>query len=394
MANLYFFTMWYPFKEGAEAFIENELPIASEYFDKIFIAPMTAEGSQRAIPSNAYVLQPPFSKKRDIIVSGLKGLNHNTIVRLVNDVIKTKSWRSLTAFKSHIIQYLIFSGLRNSKTLRDILNHLKKDDILYSYWGNGWGTVITSFNDLQNKRICRFHRFDLYVDRSNKQLFRDCTLQNLDLGVFISQHGLEYEQKSYPSIPFNAIVSHLGTLNHGIARKSSDGKLRIVSCSRLSSIKRVDLIFKALLDLNNTEIEWTHLGGGDLFDELKQLVDTTPHNFSVNLVGNLSNQDVLNYYSTHPVDLFINVSSSEGLPVSIMEAISFDIPIIATNVGGTSEIVNEETGKLISGNPSTNEICEAIKEVMDRRYSARKYWEKYFDARRNYITFYNLLRDL
>ena len=46
-------------------------------------------------------------------------------------------------------------------------------------------------------------------------------------------------------------------------------------------------------------------------------------------------------------DLFVNMSLSEGIPVSIMEAISFGIPIIATNVGGNAEIVNDETGVLI-----------------------------------------------
>lgn len=55
-------------------------------------------------------------------------------------------------------------------------------------------------------------------------------------------------------------------------------------------------------------------------------------------------------YSEHPVDVFINLSTNEGVPVSIMEAISFDIPIVATDVGGTSEIVTDETGILVSSN--------------------------------------------
>ena len=36
-----------------------------------------------------------------------------------------------------------------------------------------------------------------------------------------------------------------------------------------------------------------------------------------------------------PYHVFLNVSSSEGVPVSIIEAMSFGIPCIATNVGGT-----------------------------------------------------------
>ena len=48
---------------------------------------------------------------------------------------------------------------------------------------------------------------------------------------------------------------------------------------------------------------------------------------------------MLDYYKNNIIDIFINLSASEGIPVSIMDAISFGIPCIATNVGGTGEIV-------------------------------------------------------
>ncbi|MFR4320263.1 MAG: glycosyltransferase [Blautia massiliensis (ex Durand et al. 2017)] len=45
----------------------------------------------------------------------------------------------------------------------------------------------------------------------------------------------------------------------------------------------------------------------------------------------------------------MNVSSSEGIPVSIMEATSFGIPGIATDAGGTKEIIRDkENGVLLS----------------------------------------------
>ncbi len=52
------------------------------------------------------------------------------------------------------------------------------------------------------------------------------------------------------------------------------------------------------------------------------------------LRGGISNAEVFQFYRDNKVDLFVNASTSEGLPVSIMEAISFGIPSIATNVGG------------------------------------------------------------
>lgn len=59
--------------------------------------------------------------------------------------------------------------------------------------------------------------------------------------------------------------------------------------------------------------------------------------------------------------MFINVSSSEGLPVSIMEACSFGIPIIATNVGGTAEIVQAGVnGILLKEQFETEVLKQAI----------------------------------
>ena len=46
-----------------------------------------------------------------------------------------------------------------------------------------------------------------------------------------------------------------------------------------------------------------------------------------------------------------------------MEAMSHSIPVIAPNVGGIADIVNSKTGKLLTANPSIEEIVNAIKEV-------------------------------
>ena len=60
------------------------------------------------------------------------------------------------------------------------------------------------------------------------------------------------------------------------------------------------------------------------------------------------------------VDLFCNVSEYEGVPISIMEAMAYGIPCLATHVGGVSEIVNCQTGILIEKNSSANQIKNYI----------------------------------
>ena len=140
-------------------------------------------------------------------------------------------------------------------------------------------------------------------------------------------------------------------------------------------------------------VEWTHIGDGPDFEQLKKVVDTAKSDtFIINLKGRVPHDDVMNYYKTHCVDLFINLSTNEGVPVAIMEAISFDVPIVATDVGGTSEIVNDQTGVLVSPNPTKEEVANAIIEAMENMiFSPRKYWELEFDAKKNYSDFAEML---
>ena len=98
--------------------------------------------------------------------------------------------------------------------------------------------------------------------------------------------------------------------------------------------------------------------------------------------------------------LFINVSSSEGIPVSIMEAMSAGIPVIATAVGGTPEIVVDRmNGALLSAHPSPEAIAARILEYealdADRKRSYREAaletWNRAYDANVNFPAF---VRDL
>ena len=110
-------------------------------------------------------------------------------------------------------------------------------------------------------------------------------------------------------------------------------------------------------------------------------------NFSVNF----ENERVHKFYSEQPVDVFINLSDSEGLPVSIMESMSYGIPVIATDVGGTREIVNEKTGFLIPKDFQPQKVAEIItnfsllskEEKQKYREAAYEMWESKFDGEKN-----------
>ena len=104
----------------------------------------------------------------------------------------------------------------------------------------------------------------------------------------------------------------------------------------------------------------------------------------------------MKYYQKYPVDWFINTSSSEGLPVSIMEACSFGIPVLATDVGGTSEIVRPgETGFLLDAGFKPEDLAALLRRLFRQkkeeraalRAGCRRVWEENFCAASNFDRF-------
>ena len=188
-------------------------------------------------------------------------------------------------------------------------------------------------------------------------------------------------------------ITYLGSIKEypKMNFSSSDKVFRICSCSGVTAVKRLHLIAQALELWNECEIEWTHLGGGPLYDEIAGLAERVcakNHLVKIRLLGQKSNIEVQKYYTENPVDLFVNVSEAEGLPVSIMEAASYGIPILATDVGGTSEIVNDNTGRLINKSITPSELSASIYDICklqndivnNMRINASILWQEKFNA--------------
>ena len=120
-------------------------------------------------------------------------------------------------------------------------------------------------------------------------------------------------------------------------------------------------------------------------------------------MGSMPVSTIFDFYTTASVDLFINCSDVEGIPVSIMEAMSFGIPCIARDVGGNREIVdNNYNGILLSRNITVHELSDSIinllcldadKYEIMRRNAFKKYIDCY-DARHNYSIYWDFILEM
>lgn len=241
-----------------------------------------------------------------------------------------------------------------------------------------------------------------------KQRFHEFKHQHLDTTYFISSKVLEeyYEGMAERNIRERfgdrIKVQHLGSINTSNERnpENQGETFHILSCSRIDANKRIERIASALKGWNNGKIKWTHIGTGSLENEVKNIAKTISYYnplVKIEFLGQLDNKGVMTYYARTAVDVFINVSKSEGLPISIMEAMSFGIPCIATNVGGTSEIVNNKSGILLTAKFSDSDLLNAIEyfKLMNSENKANYQncsfltWKNEYDAENNANILFN-----
>ena len=275
------------------------------------------------------------------------------------------------------------------KLLSITANNSTNDDnwIIDSYWFSNSAYAVARMKKKKPQYYCftRAHSFEIDPIK-NKFYFagaKNYVQKYIDEILFISENGKQFyleniigKYKYFRNVATSekCKVFRLGTLksNSCISDFSHDGILRILSCSRIDIEKRVDLIAKMLLEWKGCPVEWTHFGGGDASNILAIATKLDSAKFKICIKGFCSNDAVHQFFCENSIDVFINVSSAEGVPVSIMEAQSYGIPVIATDVGGVSEIVNETNGVLLSANPTSEEIIDAINRfnpyVSDERF--------------------------
>ena len=190
-------------------------------------------------------------------------------------------------------------------------------------------------------------------------------------------------------------TSYLGIENSSISTPLIPGfdSHLVVSCSSLVPLKRVSLIPR-LLASAGLPIRWVHFGEGETRAEIESVVQGLPPSIRCELRGQVGNSEILRFYRESAITCFLSLSSSEGLPFSMIEAISCGIPVVACKVGGVAEIVNEKTGILLEEQMNLEEWTIAFRKILtgetvfDREGIIRFQKERFF-AEKNYEKFVN-----
>jgi N-acetyl sugar amidotransferase len=358
-----------------EVFLENEIPFLMKTFEKIIVITATqGEILENKINPSISVIQIKkemmYLTKIWYTLKTYFSKNYwqekSIIKKKIKQPFSVSCQRSL--FHTHILHYHI------SKKIIEIVKKLSLDwngIVLYSYWLDEYAVAIAKLKKdyPEVSAITRAHGWDVYFERhqNNYLPLRYFTLSNLDKTYVVSEFGSKYLKNKFQFVNPNKIgVARLGTKEQEYQKLPYLDVKTIVSCSSIIPLKRIDRIIHALEIISDIQINWIHFGSGKQEEEIVKLAIehlSNKKNINYTFKGHLNNQEILDFYRTNHVDAFINTSETEGVPVSIMEAMSFGIPCIAPNVGGIGEIINNNSGILINSTPNNIEISNAIQKI-------------------------------
>lgn len=408
--QLILITQNYPYYPG-EQFIETEIKYLSKAFDKVHVIPAVANLSNkcRDVPDNVQVHTLPTTQLPKSLGKALRFISDRQSMRWFRyDYARAKTY-------GHTAVLTLINWLGLAVRMKRFLDKqfLKNNDasyVFYSYWLSPSAIALAMLNESNGNTpmtvFSRAHGGDLYEERHSPAYIPLQVKTTKELtGLFlISENGYNYMLKKDRELASQLHISRLGTLGidgKKLSAASKDGTIRIVSCSYLKPVKRVGLIIEALGKCKS-RIHWTHIGDGPMMDDLMKKANTLPKHVQWEFLGQLNNQDILTYYKAHPVDFFLNVSESEGIPVTFMEAMSCSIPVMATDVGGVSEIVDETNGMLLDKNITADILAAAVEDFSQRlnneaqaiRLAAYHAWQQNYDADKNYQDFSRKLKSL
>ena len=113
------------------------------------------------------------------------------------------------------------------------------------------------------------------------------------------------------------------------------GLTRLLFAGRLEHVKGVDLLIEAVSRLQFFDFELKIAGYGTQQDYLEELVETYGVQDKVEFVGARDDLDDFMRWA----DVMVMPSRFEGLPMVLLEAMSFELPVVATRVGGIPEVI-------------------------------------------------------
>ena len=301
------------------------------------------------------------------------------------------------------------------KTIFTIYKLGKNKDLIFV---NGLGTETTIANIFLKKKIIRKIVGDPVWERTYSKAkisesFDEFQVKNYGFSISLQKKVRSFSIKKSdivvtPSKHLKNFILNLGfknkieIINNGVfipeenTNIFTNDQINITIVSRLVSHKNIKKIIRAISDLNDPLIYLNIIGDGPELNQLQKISLESNNKDNIIFHGKLNRDDINHIFLKS--DIYIQASNYEGLPHSLLEAMSYGIPVLCTPVGECKEILgNEDRGYIIDLPVSKNNIKSKISEIIGEKNIANKKGERgkdFINEKYNLTNSFNLYKNL
>ena len=301
------------------------------------------------------------------------------------------------------------------KTIFTIYKLGKNKDLIFV---NGLGTEATIANIFLNKKIIRKIVGDPVWERAYSKAkisesFDEFQVKNYGFSISLQKKVRSFSIKKSdivvtPSKHLKNFILNLGfknkieIINNGVLIPEentnifTNDQINITIVSRLVSHKNIEKIIKAISDLNSPLINLNIIGDGPELNQLQKISLESNNKDNIIFHGKLNRDEIDHIFLNS--DIYIQASNYEGLPHSLLEAMSYGIPVLCTPVGECKEILgNEDRGYILDLPVSKNNIKSKISEIICEKDIANKKGERgkdFINEKYNVTNSFNLYKNL
>ena len=360
--TILYITAFTPFGTG-ETFIIEELCAIKEFHKEILIIPRN--------PTKQIYHQKAKDLKADTVWLPL--FNRAIILQLFVCFFSLRFWRTLQSiFKESRSLGVFYKNLTVLPKSLYIARLLQKRNVfhIHAHWAGTTATMAYVIHRLTGIPYSfTTHRWDIEENNMLKEKVRTA-----DFCRCISQRG----KQTVVSIVGDQWQDRIHVLHMGVecpkgVRTVAKGNVPfiLITPANLLAVKGHRFMIEAchLLKAQGRNFNYWIVGDGVFEDKLKQLVKDHDVEDVVSFLGRLPHEKVIEMYRDRAVDLVVMPSINdddgqhEGIPVALMEAMSYGIPVISTETGGIPELIGDGSGIMVKEKDGSA-LASAVERLM------------------------------
>ncbi len=176
-------------------------------------------------------------------------------------------------------------------------------------------------------------------------------------------------EETAPTQPMNVIPNGISVEDFVPSSGSTDGKIRVISTSRLTPRKGLRFLIQALAEMKTrqgvTDIEVLLIGDGHERESLEDMAREMGVSNQVRFIGRVDHAELKSWYAQ--ADIFILPSMNEGMSNAMLEALASGLPLLVTRTGGADEVLEEGINGFALEMRSAEDIAEKLLRLRNDR---------------------------